>query len=284
MKSRTIILLSAPRCGTTAMYKVFDKHPNVHALFEPNFWNLAVNAIEGKADKFIKRLNNDHSFLEIPDKFTEETIFNLWDTILRRYGPVVFEKSPFYLGDRKAVTLLKKYRDQGNDIRLFALIRDPRDAITSQHELWGAALQRSYLSKREASWLDRFIHLDEIQRNFGYIPVFRYEDIAKAPNCYIPMIFHYCEIKQCPQTYCHIKPTSIGRYRYSINYKVRNWKMSYAFKRHLIRFGYRNNDEKFVIKLIRFLQMLPGNIRREIRNSQKKRRRTKRRIERELEV
>ena len=277
MKPRTIILLSAPRCGTTAVYQVFNKHPKVHALFEPNFWNLAVKAIEDKTEKFIKRLNKDYPFLETPEVFTEETIFKLWDTILKKYGPVVFEKSPFYLGDRKAIALLKKYRDRGNDVRLFALIRDPRDAITSQHELWGASLKRSSLSKREALWLDRFTHLDEIQADFGYIPVFRYEDLSRSPECYMPMIFDHCDLKNFPHAYNHIKPTNIGRYSFSINFKVRRWRMSKNFQKHLLRYGYRNTKENLLKKLYKFLKMLPGNLKRELRSLKKRRRRIKKR-------
>jgi hypothetical protein len=282
MKPRTIILLSAPRCGTTAVYRIFDKHPDVHALFEPNFWNLAIYALEGRPEKFVKRLNKDYPFLVMPDVFTEETVFRLWDTILRKYGPVVFEKSPFYLGDRKATALLKRYRVQGNDVRLFALIRDPRDAITSQHELWGAALKRSSLSKREALWLDRFDHLDEIQEDFGYIPIFRYEDLVKAPDCYVPMIFHFCDLTNYPHVYNHITPTSIGRYRFSINAKVRRWKMGYALKRHLLRYGYRNTKENLFITLLGFLKMLSGNIKREIHSAQKRRGRIRRQKHRGL--
>ena len=277
MKPRTIILLSAPRCGTTAIYQIFNKHPDVHALFEPNFWNLAVYALEGRPEKFIKRLNRDHPFLEMPEVFTEKTVFQLWDTILRKYGPVVFEKSPFYLGDRRAIALIKKYRDWGNDIRLFALIRDPRDAITSQHELWGSTIKHSSLRKKETLWLDRFDHLDDIQEDFGYIPLFRYEDLVKAPDCYVPMIFHFCELAIYPQIYHHIKPTSIGRYRYSINMKVWRWKMSYVFKRHLLRYGYRNIKENIIIRFFGFMKMLPGNIKREIKSLKRKRKRIKRR-------
>ncbi len=241
MKPRTIILLSAPRCGTSAVHSVFNKHPEVHAFFEPNFWSLAVHALEGRPEKLKLRFKREFSSIVLPTTFTEESIFALWDSILERYGPIVFEKTPFYLANEKALSLIKKYRNMGNDVRFVGLIRDPRDAITSQHELWGGALFKAKLKNREAFWLKKFKTLKSLQKEFDDFPLFRYEDLAQYPAQHFPRMFDFCEIRDEPSSYTHLKPVSVGRYFVSINPAVRRWKMGEEFRAHLNHLGYIHN-------------------------------------------
>ncbi len=277
MGKRTIVLLSAPRCGSTAIFKVFQKHPDAYALFEPNFWNFAAKAIGGDSSDFEIKCNKKYPFIELPPAITEEVVFNTWNRVLEKCGPVVFDKSPLYLGDRKALTLIKKYRELGNDFRMFALIRDPRDTIVSQHELWRSVFKKMTIDRREARWLNRYQHLEEIQEEFGYIPVFRYEDVSQAPRCYIPMILQYCGLQNIPQVYDHIRPTSIGRHTKSINLEVRRWKMSFSLKKFLVKYGYKYKKESLISRLFGFIGMLPGNIYRGLWSTLRKRKRLKQR-------
>ena len=107
---KTIVMLSAKRCGSTAVFRMFQRHPDIGVChvdqnitaWEPNFWNLAVAAIEGNPTKFIHRFSESHPFLRIPYRFSEDAVFRLWDDILETLGPAVFDKSPQYLGNRKA--------------------------------------------------------------------------------------------------------------------------------------------------------------------------------------
>ena len=53
-KKRTIIMLSAKRSGSSAVFKIFQKHPDTGVChvnqgihyWEANFWNLAAEAID----------------------------------------------------------------------------------------------------------------------------------------------------------------------------------------------------------------------------------------------
>jgi hypothetical protein len=267
MGKRTLILLCPARCGSTAMLKVFQRHPDVGICHEnpcvgncePHFWSTAAKAIAGKPDILIRKMENTLPHIPLPDEYTEESIFELWDKILNIQGPIVFDKSPFYLTNRDAVNLLYKYIQKGNDVRVFSLIRDPRDAITSQYELLTSQFEKNTLQKHEMIWLDQYTHLEEINKMIGFIPLFRYEDVAEAPSCYIPIILHYCGIRNLSYTYDHIKPVHIGRKATSLHFQVKKWKMSKTFKEHLMKYGYYDKNKNIVRDLLRFIRMLPGN-------------------------
>ncbi len=244
--NRTIIMLSAKRCGSTAVFRMFQKHPNVGVChvdraienWEPNFWNLAVKALHGDKEPFTIRFRKSHPFLEIPETFTEEAIFRLWDTILQHQGPILFDKSPQYLGNQEALELLQKYKSLGNDVRIFAFIRDPRDAITSQFEIWEGCPGNESPKSLEIAWLQKYNHLEELQISYEFISVFRYEDFSRAPVCYAPMIYNFCGLQDAHNSYSHIRPTSINRYSISLNSHIRKWQMSEEFKAHLLKYGY----------------------------------------------
>ena len=146
-------------------------------------------------------------------------------------------------------------------MRLFGLIRDPRDAIASQFELWGPLVPDDSPRRRERQWLDNYRHLAELRERL-YVPIFRYEDLSSAPSCYVPMLFHFCGLREIPSTYDHLKPTSVGRYWYSLNPAIRRWKMSPSFQQHLREFGY--TEIEFLERVSLFLSTLPKNIRRQL--------------------
>ncbi len=245
MKRKTIIMLSAKRCGSTAVFRMFQAHPGVRVChhnqtipnWEPNFWNLAVRALDGEWEPFTARVRAICPDLPIPDSLTETAVFDLWREIVSRLGPVLFDKSPQYLGNRAAMELLKAFIQQGDDVRLFAFIRDPRDAITSQFELWGGRVADDSPSRRERAWLAKYDHLAELQQELD-IPVFRYEDFAAASACYAPMLFAHCGVAHVPESYAHIRPTSVGRYYASAYWPIRRWRFSEPFQHHLREYGY----------------------------------------------
>jgi|TARA_Y100000310_G_C20537530_1_gene741610 hypothetical protein len=270
-EKRTIVMLSAKRCGSTAIFRMFQKHPDVSVChinqeinnWEPNFWNLGAKAILGSPSSFISRFEKSHPFLIMPKKFNEQILFKLWDDILSELGPVLFDKSPQYLGNNYAIYLLEKYRDLGNDVRIFAMIRDPRDAITSQFELWRSYVPGDSPKKREIDWLKKYSNLEKIKRRLKNVPVFKYEEFCQNPLIHVRKLLDYCDISEAREVYSHIKPTSIGRYSGSINPRIVTWRFSQEFLNHLKFYGYpvpQKISEKR-IKII--LKMFKSNIDRE---------------------
>ncbi len=225
-------------------------------IWEPNFWNLAARAIEGDVEPFRSRLAESHPFLDVPRSPTKDDIFDLWDQSLARLGPVLFDKSPQYLGNRSALNLIRQYRDGGRDVRFFAVIRNPEDVIASQYEVLGRGSRRhaierwrrlvqefrhledDSLERRETHWLAKNDHLFELITKGENIPIFRYEDLAAAPHVYMPHIFHHCGVEHVPESYADFHPTNVGRRRRSTDREVRNWRPGARLAKAMAFYGY----------------------------------------------
>ncbi|OYT16629.1 MAG: hypothetical protein B7C24_06860 [Bacteroidetes bacterium 4572_77] len=236
MNAQTIIMLSAHRCGSTAMFKVFQKHPQVKIInkqqrienWETNYWYWATFALKGKRRDYDRKLSE--AGIAIPKKMNKNIVFDVWDNILNIFGPIIFDKSPIYLQSREATGLMGEYiRVRKSPHKFFAFIRDPRDAIASQHAKWpGSNLK--WWAKR---WLEKYEHLEELQKQYGF-KIYRYEDVASNPSLYIKEILEACGLKYKKDFHSHFKPTNVGRY------KCENdaYYQSNKFKRHLKKYGY----------------------------------------------
>ena len=244
---KTIILLSAKRCGSTALFKSFQKHPNVGCChidsknnnWEPNFWNLAARAINGDHEPFENRFSSSHPFLTFPSEYSIQNVFKLWNQILDNLGPVVFDKSPQYLGNKDAINLLNEYIKAGNDVRIICQIRDAKDAINSQFNHWSQIVHQDTPKKREQHWLFKYDHLERFRCNSKIDMLFqRYEDFTYLPRQYFKKICSFCDIKFFPECVDHIKPVHIGRYYSTTDKNILLWKFSKKFQRHLEYYGY----------------------------------------------
>ena len=160
MRSKTIILLSSKRTGSSAFFKVFKNHPKVSCLLktkdmdmiELNFWNSAVDAINGNQNNLKKTLKKINFKENLPKKLNKKSIFELWKKILKKNGGVVFDKSPNYLNNYKNLKLIYEFKKKGNNVIILGLIRDPRDAISSQHELWDENISNYEIQKRKTTY------------------------------------------------------------------------------------------------------------------------------------
>jgi hypothetical protein len=243
---RTIILLCAKRSGSTAMFNMFQRHPEVGVchtnqaieLWEPNFWNFGGEAIAGRPDAFSRRFAESHPFLGGGAPRSEEELFAMWDAVLDHLGPIVFDKSPRYLGDHAALDLILRYRARGNDVRFVALVRDPRDVIASQFTLWSHLVDGDSPRFREERWVAQYEHLHELQRDLC-IPLVRYEDFAAAPAVFAPILFEHCGLGDAPETYAHIRPVNVGRHATSDRVEIQSWIPGEKLRGMMQRFGYR---------------------------------------------
>ena len=270
---KTIILLSSKRTGSSAFFKVFKNHPKVNCLLknpemdmiELNFWNSALKAIQGNSRNLKQVLKKINIQIKLPKKINKRFIFKLWNEILIDNGGIIFDKSPAYLDDIKILKLLKAYEDDGNKLYLLGLIRNPKDSITSQFELWDKKNNnriKNKIKKREKKWLKYYSNLQSFKL-IRKLEIFRYEDITKKKHYYFEKIFKICGLKYKLSYTDNIKKTSIGRFNLSIYSDIKKWKFSKDFKDHLLFYNYQNYEkspnfnQKLLIYLSYFKRMIP---------------------------
>ena len=270
MNKKTIILLAPKRTGTTAIFNVFKKHSQVKIAhhdqtidnWEPQFWNLALKAINGEKKIFKDRLKKTFPDIKVSNNLNKEKIFKMWDEILKLYGPYIFDKSPQYLNDFKVLKLIHSYNKSRKNVKIFCMIRDPRDAITSQFELWNEYTMEDNLLKREKNWLKYFQNIEKFKKIF-FFPIFKYEDIALNKNKYFKKIFKHCKLKFEKDSFSQFKPVSLNRYNMVLHPKIKNWKLSVKMQKHLKKYGYKKVNfkisymEKIFFLIKNFKRVIP---------------------------
>ncbi|HLO18486.1 MAG TPA: sulfotransferase [Anaerolineales bacterium] len=277
---RTIICLAAKRSGTTAVHRMFVNHPDVGIChpnqaipnWEPNFWNYAADALglkslqdeKAPADQFMEQMSIMAPGVLVQPPFTAEKIFGYWDIILETYGPIIFDKSPKYLHSEGGLKLLYEYIQRGNDVRIFGLVRDPRDAISSQYEHWKDVYAPGTPQYRDAYWVEHYRCFLWFQDLVGKenCPLIRYEDFSTDPKHWGAFIFQHCGVADIPQAYEHVYPVHVGRYYESDQDALVQWKFSQDLINVAAQYGY-------VIKKTSNTQRIFGRLRKKARFTQK---------------
>ncbi len=245
---KTIILLSAKRCGSTAVLNVFRKHPKVNISsdkknrpnLEINFWNNAYDELYNRPNSLRKNLKKymPSVFKNKKIKISKiEDIFNLWNLILKKKGPIIFDKSPKYLENYKYLNLILKYKKKYN-LTLIGLIRNPLDAITSQHELWHQYTKEKNLKNREAQWLKYYLNLEKLKKkDFKLI---KYENLVRNKKKNFKLLFNYAKLEFKNEYISDFDNILKPRYQISMFKNIKNWKWNKKFEKHLIKYKYFN--------------------------------------------
>jgi len=271
---KIIILLSAKRCGSTAIFNLFQKHSDVKILnknqniinWEPQLWTYAVEAINGTVNDFNYRVNHTLGVEKIflKNNYKEECIFKLFDIILNKFGPTIFDKSPQYLGSLESMELLMKYKKRRPKVVFifFSFIRNPLDAITSQFELWSHYTNEKNLKCRELDWLKKYKNLEYLQKKIK-IKLYKYEDFCGDPKKFTIDLMHYCKLQFSENLYSHLIIKSVGRYYVTPYKKIKDWKISSEMKSHIRKYGYdfKNRD---AISLLQKLKILSSSLKRKL--------------------
>lgn len=268
--NRTLICLAAKRSGTTAIHRIFVKHPQVKIIYpdqqarnnEPNFWNFAaaalnrpleaVNDKQTAHERFIEQVHMIGPDVTVPDILTENSTFDLWDRIVEHYGGLVFDKSPRYLEFDETLDLLKRYKDSGRDVRFFGIMRAPWDTISSQFELWEDVFKEGTPEFRDTKWVEYYQRFEGLQSYYSGddVPLLYYERVANDPLQYIPDLFTYCGIDDIPEAYSHFRPVSVGRYYRTEHPRLRAWQPSDKLLTFANQHGYEllSSDEQQQIR------------------------------------
>jgi hypothetical protein len=116
-------------------------------------------------------------------------------------------------------------------------VRDPRDVIASQFELWGRLVPGDSPERREHAWVlahERLLRLASRER----VPIVRYEDLVADPARVAGAMLAHCGLAPDPACIAHLKPTNIGRHRTSRDERVRGWRPGPGLMSLMERLGY----------------------------------------------
>lgn len=248
IRFRTIIILSSPRSGSILLYNALKLiSPNSDHLFNLNFWGLAVRAINGDTKLFRDRLKQKFPYIKLPDVFDEDAIFDIWNNIGDADGPILIDKSPFYLDDYKILELLGRYKEKYERVEFIAFIRHPLDAITSQEENGKYRLGHLKIKDREEFYLKRFNNLEKFKTVEHGMHIIKYEDMIQKTYYTIKNINTELRLELNDQeNKLKFKVNNcIGRYNFSWNRKVRNWDISKDMIELIKKYNYSIKPKPF---------------------------------------
>ena len=200
---KTIILLSSKRSGSTLVQNIFRNNKNVNLCHEDQsckvvecqFWSLSYELLIKKISySDFKKKFKLQTFIDIKKIYLKQIkdkfdIFELWNIILDKYGPIIFDKSPQYLSNYKVIELILEYKKIYNNVYFIGIIRDPRDIITSQQLLWGGNI-----TDREKELISKFNNLQRLS-DLHDLAIIKYEDLIKSPDKKIFYLFQYCDLE-----------------------------------------------------------------------------------------
>jgi hypothetical protein len=160
-KNKCVMILSDKSSGSSILQNELLKNRTIHTINytrhseqETLFWNKAV-AVLGRPQEIIKysELPMSQEFAEadlnkflrknIPGfsclEYDKELIFDAWQQLCLRYGPVFLEKSPHHLHSMEALKLIAEMM-QSSELEFYfiGLIRNPMDTLYSSWQRWSA--------------------------------------------------------------------------------------------------------------------------------------------------
>lgn len=268
---KTIVVLCFRRSGSTAVQRVLTRHTEVREgrshehgskTFEQNFWSAAIPFIEGRNDTLVTNVKNAWPSIDLSNlETTQESVFDLWDDIVQRSGGVCVDKSPTYTRDRKTLKLMKAYRDSSpkRQIVFIGLVRDIRDSVTSEYEIHETKTKDN-LDRYERNRVASLNNIQWFQDEAGWFPVFKYEDMARAPNIYFPMMLNWCGLPVENNMWNDFTVTSLNRYSYSLQLNIRRWCPGEEAIGFLRFYGYPIKQTSTTNKLIGKVKFLPDSV------------------------
>lgn len=134
-----------------------------------------------------------------------------------------------------------EYQKADNDVRIIALIRDPKDVIASQYAHWNNLVSNDSPEFRERQWLIDYLNLKDLREIYD-VPMFRYEDVANYPETNFDRIYKHLGIDYDELTFSHIRPVNTGRFYKTKDEKLQRWKFTSEFQRRLEVLGYSQED------------------------------------------
>lgn len=203
--STVVVLLSDKRSGSTMFQEELCRHPGVqtvayspHTYLETHWWLMGAVLLDRPGPLFVSGSrydgygtpNNARAYMVdllskcVPDfnppSDDRALVFKGWEALASAYAkPIFFEKSPQFLSQWAAISLLLEWADETDfDVKIIGLVRNPHAVMYSAAELFGSAPET-----RQFAWLAGCRNLFTLK---SLLPddqfyALRYEDLVADP-------------------------------------------------------------------------------------------------------
>lgn len=198
MKPVVIILLASKSSGSSAFQKYLQINYGVNLLpktphheNETLYWTKAASVLDLKQDsmhrsevpisrekakaQLVSMLQDNDIAFEFK-AWSENELFEAFYEIIKKNGPVFFEKSPHHLFNFSNIELILRFKEQYKhliDLHLVGLIRNPLETIFSAWSRW-----RFNCRSFEFEWRKSYLNLDKLKSNNKLMHIYQYEDLT----------------------------------------------------------------------------------------------------------
>lgn len=207
-KIKCLIILSYKSSGSSSLQQFLTKFTQAkhisktrHYENETLYWTKAASVLNLKQIKMldsevpipkqkaridlINLLKENLGSYEIPED-DYKLIFEGWELLCQKFGPVFIEKSPHHLCQWSALGLIAETpkRLPKIDFCIIGLIRNPMDTLYSAWKRWKISPE-----KCQHEWLLAYRNLIKFKDIYpGNFHIIRYEDMIEDLNCLRPIL------------------------------------------------------------------------------------------------
>lgn len=209
-----VAIHGAPRSGTTWLGQLFNAHENVAYRYQPLFSHAfrgQVNEASGQAEW--------QSFFQRLAQTTDDFVLQRGDAKLAQSQPSFTKAEPTHLiyKEVRFHHLLPVLLRQMPNLRLVAIVRDPRDVIASWvaaprefkpewdvQEQWRAAPAKNAGLQENWYGFERWMELTRLflslcEQYPQRVRLVRYEDLLTAPGQTLGSLFEFCGLSMSVQ-------------------------------------------------------------------------------------
>jgi Sulfotransferase family len=263
MKRTVVLLLSDKRSGSTMVQRELCRHADIrhveyspHRYFETHHWLKAAVMLGCPGEEFSggkvypgygSRTNagiylrdcvqgNLPEYQAPPDE--REMVFDSWEKLCDKYAqPVFFEKSPQYLANWAALSLMLEWMERTEfDVKIIGLVRNPMSVQHSAQELF-----RTDPQERQFGWLEIYqnlLRLESRVSSSNYCLV-RYEDLIESPAESFSRLLDFLELDPDPQIGGKVHSKSADNWSEDPGFDLQ---LAEPVKAIAMQFGYSGED------------------------------------------
>ena len=263
MKPTVVILLSDKRSGSTMFQKELCKHPLInhvdyspHTYFETHHWLKAACLLElphnlfsghqrypgygsnsGARQYMIDCIQGNVPEFAVPAD-EQALVFEGWDALCGRFArPVFFEKSPQYLAQWAALTLMLRWiQNTHYQVRIIGLVRNPMSVLYSAHERFFTSPE-----SRQFGWADIYRNLLSFKEMVGKDKFYlvRYEDLIAKPKKMFQEVCSFIGVDYDDKVGVDVHSSSLNKWSNDLTFAIQ---LHDSVKQMAKHFGYTDEE------------------------------------------